>query len=160
TPGLPPGAATLPGVPAPSLAPPVPLTGNGLPIGAHPGVYPSYALPSYSLADQFVEAGRAPRFLVSAEFLLWWTKGFSTPPLVPGEFTEQVTAANSTAGGVRADSRSRFWGGDTNYRDNLCCWNDCTGGFRADLLAGFRYLNLKEDLTITEAYTRVAPLTV
>ncbi len=248
TPGPAPGTPTLPRVPTQSLVPPIPLAGNGMPIDAHPGVYPSYALPSYSLADQFADAGRAPRFLVSAEYLLWWTKGFSTPPLVttsspatggilpgatvllgghdlsdtfrqgarfgtvwwmddcaswgfdsryfftgtkresfaansnqfpnlfrpffgantlppflPGEFAERVTGVNAvtgvveTVGGVRADSRSRFWGGDTNYRDNICCWSDCTGGFRADLLAGFRYLNLKEDLTITEAFQRVTP---
>jgi hypothetical protein len=80
------------------------------------------------------------------------------PPLgLPGEFSEQVTAAGVTTGSVRADLRSRFWGAEANYRDNLCCWSSCTCGFRLDLLAGFRYLNLDEDLTVVEDFTRLVP---
>src|SRR5439155_10240601 len=41
----------------------------------------------------------------------------------------------------------------SNYRDNLCC--GCN--YRTDLIAGFRYLNLDERLTLIEDQTRVTP---
>jgi Putative beta barrel porin-7 (BBP7) len=70
-----------------------------------------------------------------------------------GQFSEQVTAAGQTIGGFRAENRSFFWGAEANYRDNVCC--GCN--FRTDLIAGFRYLNLDERLTIIEDFTRLTP---
>jgi hypothetical protein len=97
-------------------------------------------------SDQFPNLFR-PFFAVNA-----------VPPLgLPGEFSEQVTRAGETVGSVQARDRSRFWGAEANYRDNLCCWHDCTGGLRADLLVGFRYLNLREDLSVIEDFTRLVP---
>ncbi|HEY1380684.1 MAG TPA: BBP7 family outer membrane beta-barrel protein, partial [Gemmataceae bacterium] len=76
------------------------------------------------------------------------------PPVVlPGPFVEQVTGPGVSTGTFSAEQKSRFWGAETNYRDNIWCRQDCNGGVRADLLAGFRYLNLDEALTITEDYT-------
>jgi len=73
-----------------------------------------------------------------------------------GPFSEQVTRAGETIGGVRAENRSFVWGAEANYRDNICC--GCT--YRTDLIAGFRYLNLDERLTIVEDFTRLTPRTV
>jgi hypothetical protein len=73
-----------------------------------------------------------------------------------GEFSEQVTRAGTSVGGVRAENRSIFWGSEVNYRDNICC--GCN--YRVDLLVGFRYLDLDERLTIVEDFTRLTPLTV
>jgi hypothetical protein len=85
---------------------------------------------------------------------------FIANPIVPGgppfgEFREVVTAPGSTAGAFIARSNSRFWGGESNYRDNICCRGGCNWMMRADLLAGFRYLNLEESLTMTENVTRL-----
>lgn len=73
-----------------------------------------------------------------------------------GEFREVVTAPGATAGRFITDSSSRFWGGDINYRDNILCRSGCDWMLRADLLVGFRYLNLEESLTMIEDVTRLA----
>src|SRR5262245_7290780 len=73
-----------------------------------------------------------------------------------GAFSEQVTRAGTSIGGVRAENRSMFWCSEVNYRDNLCC--GCN--LRVVLIRGFRYLQLDERLTIVEDFTRVTPLTV
>ena len=44
---------------------------------------------------------------------------------------------------------TQFWGADVNFRKNLCSGCD----YRVDLLAGFRYLDLKEGLQIVESLT-------
>ena len=53
------------------------------------------------------------------------------------------------AGGLSVQTENSLWGSEVNYRRNLfngqCGW--CG---RIDALAGFRYLNFKEQLTITE----------
>ena len=46
-------------------------------------------------------------------------------------------------------------GAEVNYRDNIWSTCDCGSSIRADLLAGFRYLNLNESLTMTEDVTRL-----
>src|SRR5262249_6448166 len=51
---------------------------------------------------------------------------------------------------------SKLWGAEVNYRCNLCCGCSslcCGTTSRLDFLAGFRYLDLDEDLRITENVT-------
>ncbi len=61
-------------------------------------------------------------------------------------FSEVVAFPTLFSGVFEASSRSNFWGGEINYRDNL--WCGCN--YRTDLIAGFRYLNLDENLTVVE----------
>jgi hypothetical protein len=75
------------------------------------------------------------------------------PPF--GEFREVVTSPGSTAGGFTAQSSSKFWGAELNYRDNIWSSCDCGNRLRVDVLAGFRYLNLNESLTLTEDVVRL-----
>jgi hypothetical protein len=49
-------------------------------------------------------------------------------------------------GSVSANLYSRLWGGNGDFRANLCA--GCN--YRVDLLGGFRYLDLRESLQITE----------
>jgi len=70
-----------------------------------------------------------------------------------GEFAENVNAIGG-AGRVDITGSSFMWGAEADYRRRLCC--SCMG--RIDLLAGFRYLNLNEDLQIQETFgTAQAP---
>jgi hypothetical protein len=62
------------------------------------------------------------------------------------ETAELVSASGTVAGTVSVSATSRTWGGEENLLCNLCC-NCCS---RVDLLAGFRYLQLDEGLSITE----------
>jgi hypothetical protein len=61
---------------------------------------------------------------------------------LPGAFAGQVAAAYS----------SRLWGADAsiNYRARQC------NGYYADLYCGFRYLNLEENLRISDSSTQLA----
>ena len=65
------------------------------------------------------------------------------------QFREIVAspAANfNQTGNIAINAPSRFFGVEANYVRKICCGCD----YRVDLLAGFRYLNLDEDLNITE----------
>ena len=46
-------------------------------------------------------------------------------------------------------------GAEANYRDCIWSWSDCSSVFRADMLVGFRYLHLDEDLLMTENAVRL-----
>jgi hypothetical protein len=83
--------------------------------------------------------------------------------LTPGDTTngpasELVAFPGVVNGMVAVQSTSRLWGADTNFRFNLhngrCgSWCDDCGAplcFRWDVLAGFRFLQLSENLAITE----------
>src|SRR5205823_4668327 len=51
-------------------------------------------------------------------------------------------------------SSTRLQGAEANALHNLCCCDHgCEGGYRVDLIGGFRYLDLDERLTITEDIT-------
>jgi hypothetical protein len=66
------------------------------------------------------------------------------------ESAELVASPFTSAGTLRIQAPSRFLGADLNLRCPLCCADFCTGGYRVDLLGGFRYLRLNEGLYITE----------
>jgi hypothetical protein len=63
----------------------------------------------------------------------------------------EVSTPDQTVGSVNFSSSSQLWGAEGNFLVNL--FRDCYCSF--DVLAGFRHLNLREDLTIT---TATAPL--
>ncbi len=63
--------------------------------------------------------------------------------------SQLVSLPGVLAGSVSVDSRSSFIGGGINYIQNCCC--DPCG--RLDYFAGFRYLNLRDEVTITENLT-------
>ncbi|MBI1913753.1 MAG: BBP7 family outer membrane beta-barrel protein [Planctomycetes bacterium] len=66
------------------------------------------------------------------------------------ESVELVASPLTSAGQLQIQAPSRFLGSDLNLRCPLCCAETCTGGYRVDLLGGFRYLRLNEGLYITE----------
>jgi hypothetical protein len=73
------------------------------------------------------------------------------------EDSELVSFPGLVSGTVNVSTSSRLWGAEENAVINLCCSCEscsCTPhGYRVDLLAGFRYLELDEGLTISESLT-------
>ncbi|HYT95673.1 MAG TPA: BBP7 family outer membrane beta-barrel protein, partial [Gemmataceae bacterium] len=65
------------------------------------------------------------------------------------EEAELVAFPGRTAGSVAVWSNSKLWGVEANARYHLLC--GCN--YRVDLLAGFRFLELDEDLNVTEDLT-------
>lgn len=64
-----------------------------------------------------------------------------------------------TSGNVRVSTSNHFWGADADARLNLC--GDCF--YRVDLLAGFRYLQLKDHLgivAVTDTIPSSGPTTI
>jgi hypothetical protein len=76
--------------------------------------------------------------------------GTSTPI---GENGESVAVPGILRGSVTATATSELWGADLNLRKTLFTSCDWT----AIVFAGYRYLNLTEDLTMTENITVVGP---
>lgn len=66
--------------------------------------------------------------------------------------TQLVSFPGVLAGSVSVDSKTNFIGGGVNFVKNLCC--DPCG--RLDLLVGYRYLNLRDDIVIRESLTALA----
>jgi hypothetical protein len=62
------------------------------------------------------------------------------------EFAEQIAFPGRAAGSVTVSSPSQLWGLEANMKCNWCC--GCN--YRINLLGGFRYLNLDENVTVTE----------
>ncbi len=73
-------------------------------------------------------------------------------PNIPGEFGELVSFPGLSTGVLVVDTDSQLWGADVNFRKAVC--RTCTS--RSEWFAGFRYLDLKENLRITEFITAVA----
>jgi len=72
--------------------------------------------------------------------------------LTGGEDAKVITAPGKALGGIDIFSDSRIWGGEANL--NGCVCRDCQ--LRADVLAGFRYLGLKEELRFSQSSTLLA----
>lgn len=68
---------------------------------------------------------------------------------------ELVAFPNVVVGSVAVSSSSSLLGAGVNSRCNLWCC-DCVG--RLDLIAGYRYLRLKDDLSIVEDLTSTGPV--
>jgi hypothetical protein len=64
----------------------------------------------------------------------------------PGQLSELVALPGLVSGGVEVESRNNFWGIDALARRNLrdgCVW-------QLDVLGGFRYLHLNDEIRIRE----------
>jgi hypothetical protein len=85
------------------------------------------------------------------------TRPVFIPNAVPGTGTalgengEYVALPGALRGTLTASGDSFLWGADVNLRKALCT----TCGTRAEVFAGYRYLNLRESLTVTENITVV-----
>lgn len=83
------------------------------------------------------------------------TRPFFSPNVMPGstavigEFGESVALPGILRGTLTARGESELWGADVNLRK--CLFTKCDS--RAELFAGYRHLNLRERLTITENIT-------
>lgn len=67
-----------------------------------------------------------------------------------GPFSEIVAAQGLATGAVEVSLKNSLWGADVNFRRNLG-GSECA---RLDALVGYRFLNFKERLTITETFVR------
>ena len=65
-------------------------------------------------------------------------------------FSELVAAPGLATGSVAVRSDTQLWGADVNLRRSLLC-SPCT---KIDLLLGYRYLRLTDEINITEAFSR------
>ena len=79
--------------------------------------------------------------------------------------SEIVAFPGVATGNINVAHRQSLQGAEVNGICNLCCCGECDdcGGYhgrRIDLLAGFRWLNLQEDLTIRENVTITDPALV
>ena len=68
----------------------------------------------------------------------------------PFQNSEAVAFPGAAAGTISVTNRSRLQGVGANGICNLCCCGDCCGGYRVDALAGFRWMQLDESITIVE----------
>jgi hypothetical protein len=84
------------------------------------------------------------------------TRPFFAPNLDAefGEFGEIVALPDLSAGSLRVDTDSFLWGADVNYKHAVCRTCDRTTAW----FAGYRHLNLRESLTITEKLRAIGPL--
>src|SRR5262249_29262003 len=60
--------------------------------------------------------------------------------------SELVCYPGVLTGGVFVNTQSTFWGTDINARKNMYCGPD----YRLDLLAGYRYMKLQDQVVISE----------
>jgi hypothetical protein len=68
-------------------------------------------------------------------------------PNIGQEFGELVAFPGLATGTLRAETSSYLWGADLNFRQCICRTCD----MRSEWFAGYRHLNLRESLSITEA---------
>ena len=79
--------------------------------------------------------------------------GVTAPNVGFGPSAEVVAGPGVATGMVTATMKSTVWGTDINYRRLLA--GACGGCSRLDLLVGYRYLDVREDLNITESFARI-----
>jgi hypothetical protein len=68
----------------------------------------------------------------------------------PGFTFAGGTPIPSATGSIDANTSTSLWGAELNARECLVCRGGCGVSYRADLFAGFRYLDLADQLTIQE----------
>lgn len=157
------GADGRPTLPAPANGPVV--SGPALPAAVVGAEEPLFGLPEN--APPFIDRGR---FRLSAEYLMWWTKGFSVPPLVTtgpagsdgivGEPGVSVLFGNTTVGpNFRNGARFGFnwsfgprqvWGLDGRYF--FLAKEGQTAAFSSDAtpLIARPFFNLNEGVNFSE----------
>lgn len=74
------------------------------------------------------------------------TRPFTQANAPMREVVERISFPNEAVGKVTVKAPSYLWGLEPNLLCKWCCGCD----YRVDLLAGFRYLNLRESLTVEE----------
>ncbi len=83
----------------------------------------------------------------------------SSYPVLARPFLDQATGQQRAqfvafpgvgSGTLTVQSPSQLWGLEFNGRCQLCCGECCKGTYRLDVIAGPRYLNLQEALTMSE----------
>jgi hypothetical protein len=67
-----------------------------------------------------------------------------------GQDAQLVEFPGVLTGTVTVRTNTRLLGGDVNMRHNLFCCGDPCNGYRLDLLYGYRYMNLHENLSVFE----------
>ncbi len=74
--------------------------------------------------------------------------------------SELISFPGYLAGGVSVDASSDVWGAGAALERNLtcCAWDDDAGGYRLDLLAGYRFLQLSDSVEIYEQLMTIDPL--
>ncbi len=77
--------------------------------------------------------------------------GVTTPNIGFGPSAEVVAGPGVATGRVTAVMKSTVWGAEANYRRYLASG----AASRVDLLVGYRYLQVNEQLTISEQFNRV-----
>jgi hypothetical protein len=80
---------------------------------------------------------------------------FNTATGMPG--SQLISLAGVATGSVSVFTKSEFTGADLNARCKLCCHDECCRGYRIDLLTGYRFNSLREDLQIYESVTLIDP---
>ena len=93
----------------------------------------------------------SPPFPLLARPFFNTNPGVMTPNVGLGSSAEVIAGPGVATGNVIASFKSTVWGAEANYRRFLACH----GCARLDLLVGYRYLDVREDLSITESFTRV-----
>jgi hypothetical protein len=95
-------------------------------------------------------AGGTPGLFIGRPF-------FDVAPGMEGEAAEEVSG-NDLSGTVTIKLVTRFLGAELNYRQNLLMdagpWNSV---WHLDALAGFRYMQLKESISMVENLTLLVP---
>lgn len=95
---------------------------------------------------------RTDTFAVNSGLFPVIARPFFAPNVAPetgqviGEFA-QVVAGGGTTGSLLVEQTSQLWGADVNLRG--CVNRTCAAS--AEWFVGYRHLNLREDLTITES---------
>jgi Putative beta barrel porin-7 (BBP7) len=99
----------------------------------------------------FLGQGTVPFAANSAAFPVLARPIVALNPPVAGESRELAAFPGLFSGAINASTASRLWGTEVNARCKGCCGclDDCT--YRIDWLAGVRYLELNDNLSITEA---------
>jgi hypothetical protein len=114
-------------------------------------------------ASAFYLAPRSSQFVASSDGSVLLARPFfavgtvtnpdGTQTDVAQEDALIVAAPGVSSGSVRVSTSNRLWGADVHGRVNLC--GDCF--YRFDLLAGFRYIELKDGLEIASVSDTIPP---
>jgi hypothetical protein len=68
----------------------------------------------------------------------------------PGQAAQILAFPNIATGGVDVSTSTSLVGANLFLTHALCCNLECGQGYRLDCLAGFRFLKMRDDLTINE----------
>lgn len=80
-------------------------------------------------------------------------------PVIGLPNAELIAFPGLVAGRINAEASNEVWGaGAALQRNVLCCdWEESCGGYRTDLLIGYRYLALRDTVAVREHLTATDP---